>query len=158
MRAAITALALVLFLSHVSISDDSSKFTMIVKVEKIKIESIELKDTKLSDAVNLIRDLCKKADPEGKGLNISFIAPKDDKGKTIDPVISDITLTNIPLKDLLRYVCEATGMTFKVDEFAVMIMPKKMAGDKMETRSYKVRPDVVDSIDEKDKNVSKDKK
>jgi len=139
---------LLLLAFSLTAADDSAN-SIRLKLETLKIENIELKDTKLSDAVAIIRDLCKKADPGGKGLNISFIAPKDDTGKTLDPVIDDISLTDIPLKDLLRYVCEATGMSYRADKFSLIIFPKTMAGDKMETRTFKFRPDAVNPVEKK---------
>ncbi len=150
---------LVIFLMSVlacaGISADNPKTSFKAKVDRIIIEKIELQDVKLSDAINKIKELCKEADPDKKGINISYIAPKDDNGKSTDPVIrNEISLTKVPLKDLLRYICDETGMSYKIDEFAIMIYPKNMAVDKMETRKYPVAPGTVDTIEK----VEKDKK
>jgi len=139
---------LLLFSFSMTAADESSTSAR-YKLETLKVKSIELKDTRLSAAITILKDLSKEADPEGKGVNISFMPPKDDKGKTLDPVIGEISLTDIPLKDVLRYVCEVTGMSYRADKFSVMIFPKNMAGDKMETRTFKIRPDAVDSIEKK---------
>lgn len=144
----ISFILLLVFSFSVTATDEPAS-SVRYKLETLKIENIELKDTKLSDAIALIKALCKKADPEGKGVNISFISPKDDKGKTMDPVIDDISLTDVPLKDVLRYVCDASGMSYRTDKFSVMIFPKNMPGDKMETRTFKIRPDTIDSIEKK---------
>ena len=144
-----TQISLILLLSFSLMAADDPFSSARYKLATLKIKSIELNDTKLSDAIAIIKDLSKKADPEGKGVNISFIAPKDDKGKTLDPVIGDISLTDIPLKDVLRYVCEATGMSYRAERSSVMIFPKNTAGDKMETRTFKIRPDAVDSMEKK---------
>lgn len=149
MKNPFSILSYILLLSLPLTAADEPASSARYKLETLKIENIELKDTRLSDAIALIKVLCKKADPEGKGVNISFIAPKDDKGKALDPVIDDISLTDIPLKDVLRYVCEATGMIYRADKFTVMIFPKNMAGDKMETKTFKVSPDTFDSIEKK---------
>ncbi|HCE44086.1 MAG TPA: hypothetical protein DET40_11105 [Lentisphaeria bacterium] len=148
----LSSICLLTMLAFTGFSADDAKDALRVKIEKITIEKIELQDVKLSNAIALIKDLCKKSDPEGKGINISFIAPKDDKGKALDPVIkNEINLTNIPLKDLLRYICDETGMNYKVEAFSVVIYPKNMATDKMETRSYPVAPGTVDSIEKEKK-------
>lgn len=132
-------------------SADDEKNTLRAKIGRITIEKIELQNVKLSDAIAVLRDLCKKADPEGKGINISCISPKDDKGKTFDPLIkNEINLANIPLKDLLRYICDETGMNYRIESFSVVIYPKNMATENMETRSYPLAPGTADSI-EKDK-------
>lgn len=149
MKNPFSILSYILLLSLPLTAADEPASSARYKLETLKIENIELKDTRLSDAIALIKVLCKKADPEGKGVNISFIAPKDDKGKALDPVIDDISLTDIPLKDVLRYVCEATGMSYRADRYAVMIFPKNMAGDRMETKTFKVRPDTIGSIEKK---------
>ncbi|MCX6983859.1 MAG: hypothetical protein NT118_03765 [Lentisphaerae bacterium] len=140
---------ILLLLSFSVTAADEPASSVRYKLETLKIENIELKDTRLSDAIALIKALCKKADPEGKGVNISFMAPKDDKGKTMDPAIDDISLTDVPLKDVLRYVCDATGMSYRTEKFSIMVFPKTMVGDNMETRTFKIRPDAVDSIERK---------
>ncbi|HBC88078.1 MAG TPA: hypothetical protein DCZ94_14100 [Lentisphaeria bacterium] len=151
MRISIPIFLIAVFALSVN-SADESKVPLRAKIEKIVIEKIDLQDARLSSAIILIKDLCKSADPEGKGINISFIAPKDDKGKAIDPVIkNEISLTKVPLKDLLRYVCDETGMNWKIDEFAVLIYPKNMALDKMETRKYPMAPGAVDIIEKEKK-------
>ncbi len=145
-------LCLLLALPYVSFSADDPKAAMRAKIDKITIEKIELQGVKLSEAITVIKDLCKKADPEGKGISISFIAPKDDKGKTLDPVIrNEINLAKIPLKDLLRYLCDETGMNYKVEAYSVVIHPKNMAADNMETRSYPVAPGTVDKVEKEKK-------
>jgi len=146
------SLCLLLVLALNGISADDAKGSLRAKIEKITIEKIDLQDVKLSDAINIIKDLCKKADPEGKGISISCISPKDDKGKTFDPVVkNEINLANIPLKDLLRYICDETGMNYKIESFSVVIYPKNMTTDKMETRSFPVAPGTVDSIEKEKK-------
>ena len=146
------SLCLLLVLALNGISADDAKGSLRAKIEKITIEKIDLQDVKLSDAINIIKDLCKKADPEGKGISISCIYPKDEKGKTFDPVIkNEINLANIPLKDLLRYICDETGMSYKIESFSVVIYPKNMTTDKMETRSFPVAPGTVDSIEKEKK-------
>jgi hypothetical protein len=143
-----TALVLLLLPCSLAASDEPAP-SISYKIETMKIEKIELKNIKLSAAIELIKSLSKKADPEGNGINISFIAPKDEKNRRLDPVINDISLTNVPVKDVLRYVCEATGMTFRAVKFSVMVYPKNMDGDKMETRTFKIRPDTINSIEKK---------
>ncbi|MFA6291800.1 MAG: hypothetical protein WC637_08470 [Victivallales bacterium] len=140
---------ILLLLSFSLTAADEPSSSARYKLATLKIKSIELNDTKLSDAIAIIKDLSKKADPEGKGVNISFMAPKDVKGKTLDPVIDDISLTDIPLKDVIRYVCEATGMSYRAERGSVMIFPKNKADDKMETRTFKIRADAVDSMEKK---------
>ena len=46
---------------------------------------------------------------------------------------------------------DETGMNYKVEAFSVVIYPKNMGADKMETRRYPLAPGTIDTIEKEKK-------
>ncbi len=55
-------------------------------------------------------------------------------------------LRNVSLYDALRYVCEAAGLTFRVDARAVVIRPAEAPAGPIVTRAYPVQPSAVEAL------------
>lgn len=54
-----------------------------------------------------------------------------------------VSLTNIPLSEALRYVTNLAGLKYKVEPFAVSIVPASTNTETVITKEYKVRPDLI---------------
>ena len=54
-----------------------------------------------------------------------------------------VSLTNIPLIEALRYVTNLAGLKFKVEPYAVFVVPQSVNTDVLVTREWKVRPDLI---------------
>jgi general secretion pathway protein D len=54
-----------------------------------------------------------------------------------------VALTNIPLSEALRYVTNLAGLKFKVEPYAVSIVPASTNVETVLTKEYKVRPDLI---------------
>ncbi len=63
----------------------------------------------------------------------------------VDPNAARVTvqLTNIPLIEALRYVTGLANLKFKVEPFAVSIVPQGVSTDVLLNREWKVRPDLI---------------
>lgn len=108
------------------------------KLREIIIPMIDFEDTSLEEAVDFLRLRCmeldtKEADPAKKGLNF-VMAPSKDL-VLADPLtagtpdagigglrIRALKLRNVPIGEVLKYICQATGTRFEVDDHAVNIM------------------------------------
>ncbi|QTN32688.1 M56 family metallopeptidase [Akkermansiaceae bacterium] len=100
------------------------------KLNRIVMPRIDFEDVTLGDAIEYLRirsaelDVAEK-DPARKGFNFVIQgAPgaKDDD----DPEsrrIPELRLRNVPIGVVLDYICNATRMAYKVDEFAIAIRP-----------------------------------
>ena len=73
-------------------------------------------------------------DPSG-GLGLPSVNPNDAR--------ITVSLTNIPLVEALRYVTGLAGLKFKVEPFAVSIVPQGTPTDVLQTKEYKVRPGFI---------------
>lgn len=108
------------------------------KLREIIIPVIDFENTTLEEAVDFLRLRCIELDANEavatkKGLNFVMVPLKDLV--LVDPLaagtpktgigglrISSLKLRNIPIGEALKYICQATGTRFEVDDHAVNIM------------------------------------
>lgn len=106
------------------------------KLSQIIIPSIDFEETSLEEALDFLRQRAieldtTESDPNRKGVNIvatRVISHEDPsaapaEGKPTSPRVKGLVLRNVPLGEALRYLCEATGTHYKVDPYAVNLMP-----------------------------------
>ena len=109
------------------------------KLKRIFIPSVDFEDTPVEEAVAFLRQRSREldvteTDPTKKGVNFivrggsSSGAEIDfsDTGGGGDPTnarISELKLSNVPLVQVLQEICNASGLRYRVDEFAVTLLP-----------------------------------
>ena len=124
------------------IDDDVARIDAIkAKLNKIIIDNVEFRDTRLDEALEFLRIKSRDADPEG----VNFII---EDGGDAGAANATITLesTNLPLKTALEYVCNLSGMKYKVDPYAVIITPRSAPeSPDIYTRVFQVPPSFLDS-------------
>lgn len=145
--------------------DDTTPIT--TKLKQIIIPEINLTNSTVEEAVEFLRVRSKELDTtvldeSKKGINFVVRTPKtvdeggedvgdgDDLdagglgGPAVDPnatIIKDLKLKNVPLETALEYICEAADLRYKVDEFAVTLLPLTMDDEaNIIQRSWTVPP------------------
>lgn len=88
------------------------------KLNSIIIDKIEFEDEKPLAIFKYIRIRSKACDPAGKGVNFVF------KGLSKHKILITLKLKNLPLAEVIKYVCLTGDLLYKVDKYAVVIMPK----------------------------------
>ena len=73
------------------------------------------------------------ADAVGESAPAPTAEPIADSSVTMD-------FDNVPLGELIRYVCKASGLKYRIEKHAVIIAGPNVALDRMETRIYPVGP------------------
>lgn len=111
------------------------------KMEGIVFPQVEFTGATIEEAVEFLRvksrDLdVTETDPARKGVNIILKA-----GDTASAASISLSLKDVPMVEALRYVTELAGMKFKVEPFAVLIVPVTETTTEQFTRIYKVPPD-----------------
>lgn len=61
--------------------------------------------------------------------------------------IPELRVRNVPLAIALKYICDATKLRYKVDDFAVTLVPQTEAGEDVFTRNFTVTPDFLSTLD-----------
>ena len=81
------------------------------RLNELMIDHIEFEGSDVTSAIALLRARSKDLDPEGEGFNI--IVPQAEKyaDKTVT-----LNLDQIPLYEVIRYICKITGLSFRIDE------------------------------------------
>ena len=146
------------------------------KLRRIIIPLINFSDTTVEEAIDLLRlrsvelDTL-ELDPDRKGVNFVIRRPRatalggaadgldaaagagaGDGGGLLgggDPGalrINELRLRNVPLAVALKYICEAAKLRYKVDDFAVTLVPQTDTDVDLFTRTFRVPPDFASSL------------
>ncbi len=128
------------------------------KLQNIIIPSLSFNDMPLENAVRFLAAKSKELDPTGEGVNFVLkakptILPKKPGDTTsaesaapqpTAPRNITLTLSQVPLGDVVRFITNLTNLQFKVDEYAVFILPITESSDVMQTRTFSVPPGFFD--------------
>ena len=95
--------------------------------------------TTIEQATTFLSIESKRLDPDHKGINF-IIQP--DASTSAKPI--SLTLNNVPLREALRYVCLLADVKFKVQDYAISIVPISQNTDDLITRTFIVQPDFVE--------------
>jgi general secretion pathway protein D len=95
--------------------------------------------TTIEQATTFLSIESKRLDPDHKGINF-IIQP--DASTSAKPI--SLTLNNVPLREALRYVCLLANVKFKVQDYAISIVPLSQNTDDLITRTFTVEPSFVE--------------
>lgn len=134
------------------------------KLRRIVIPQINFEDTTVEEAIDFLRLRASELDttepdPTRKGVNFVIRLPKAAAAAAADagldagaaaPLgavqpgalrIDVLRLRNVPLAVALKYICDKTKLRYKVDEFAVTLVPQTETTEDLFTRTFNVPPD-----------------
>jgi general secretion pathway protein D len=121
---------------------------MMDKLEKIRIPELLFNDVDITDAVNYLQEQSQALDPDKVGVNIVLKAePTEISGATtpggpaaapVAPPIRSVNLNlrDVPLMQVLELLTSTTNMQFKVDEFAVVILPLNESAEVIQVKTF----------------------
>jgi tetratricopeptide (TPR) repeat protein len=119
------------------------------KLKKIVIPRIDFEDTTVEEAIDFIRLRASELDtaeldPAKKGVNFVIRRPRANLAAPVAPAaaepgaadalpaaaedagslrVRELRLRNVPLAVALKYICDQTKLRYKVDDFAVTLVP-----------------------------------
>lgn len=117
-------------------------------LQKIILPKVDFNETTLAEAVSFLRARSREFDPRPNkpGVNILIRSSQTVAAEATsagDKVIAELNLTNVPLGEALRYLCEMTQMRVKIEQFAVVLVPLSENDVDLYTRSFRVPPDFI---------------
>ena len=119
-----------------------ANFLVSQKLQSLVIKDVDFTDATIDDAVSFLTAKSREVDSEGSG--ISFIV-KNEKARTEAKPFS-LRLSNVPIGEVLRYICNIAGVKYKAEEFAVFIVPLSDGDDAvMVTREFPVKETFFDT-------------
>jgi len=142
----------------------NSKDAINNKLNKIIIDRMDLDQASIREVVDFLKQKSRQLDnstddPKKKGVNIvlklaspaAAPAPVDGQvaeipasgsGVTEDTKVS-IALKNVPLIEAVRYLTELSGLKYKIEPFAVSIIPITENTEELVTKEYRVPPGFI---------------
>jgi len=149
-------------------NSNSSTEAINAKLNRIIIPKISLTDTTIREAVDFLKQRSRELDTttddpsQKRGVNIVLKLPdaaiasvgieaaaagSGTESPTQPTVTPDskvtLTLNNVPLIEALRYLTDLAGLKFKVEPFAVSIVPITENTDDLLTKEYRVAPGFI---------------
>lgn len=147
--------------------DANTKVGKIYKKLQIVIPKVRFDNRNLDFVVDFIKRSTRDLDEEGEGLNVivsvdnkeqQAAAPiEDDLGidEEVAPSVStdgkkiNLDADDIPVGEVIKYICEQVGLKYKVEEFAVIIGDNASFQD-FETKFYSISAGLLDIVANKE--------
>jgi general secretion pathway protein D len=96
----------------------------------------------LDEVIEYLRITTASLDPEGKGVDFIINAPDETKSRTMN-----LSLQDMPLEEVVRYVVQMAQAAYRVEESAVVITSLTEKSTAMISKSYRVPPDFLQTGD-----------
>ncbi|MDB4673514.1 hypothetical protein OAF27_01750, partial [Verrucomicrobiales bacterium] len=120
------------------------------KLKQIRLPLISLDDATIQEAVDLLRIQSIQYDTTGigdKGVNIVIKEGTGGGGGEFGDAAAAVAnkritlnLTDVPLEEALKYVTDLGGLRYRVEPFAVVVVPADDTGLELITRVFRVPP------------------
>jgi len=141
-----------------------SKDAISNKLNKITIDQMNLEDASIREVVDFLKQKSRQLDnstddPKKRGVNIvlklatqpAAPTPSTEQGAATPPAPAEITedskvsisLKNVPLIEAVRYLTELAGLKYKIEPFAVSIIPLTENTEELVTKEYRVPPGFI---------------
>jgi general secretion pathway protein D len=125
------------------LTKQSDKTSVAGKLNDIIVDRIDFDAATITAVVNYLTEESKKADTSVEKTGIPILLQLNQEQTTNVPTIT-MSLDGIPVGEVIRYICQSTGLKYRIEERAVIISSE--ITDVMETRFFKVRAAVINSI------------
>ena len=144
----------------------SNKEAINRKLNGTIIEKIDLPDATIREVVDYLKQKSRELDtstedPKKRGVNIVLklptaqptapsaldaTAPTPDQPAT--PTVTEnfkvsLSLRNVPLIEAVRYLTELSGLKYKIEPYAVLLVPITENTDELLTKEYRVKPNFI---------------
>jgi general secretion pathway protein D len=115
------------------------------KMSTIIFPSVQFAGASVEEAVEFLRIKSRDydvltQDPSKKGVNL-IIKP----GAAPSTALITLDLKDVPMSEALKYITELGGMKYKIEPYAVVVVPMSDLSTEQYTRSFKVPPDFLTS-------------
>jgi hypothetical protein len=94
----------------------ASRLALEAPLQKMIVPKIEFREATLSDVLAFLHQISGELAANKKPLSFVFHAPSGTPVPTVT-----LSLQNVPMLDVLRYVTATTGLAYKIEAHAVVI-------------------------------------
>jgi general secretion pathway protein D len=115
------------------------------KMAKIIFPQVQFQGASIEEAIEFLRIKSKdidtiERDPSRRGVNLILKA-----GAAPSTAQITLDLHDVPMQEALRYITELAGMKYKIEPYAVVVVPLTETTTEQFTKQYKVPPDFLSS-------------
>jgi general secretion pathway protein D len=126
--------------------NDAGTVSISAKLDRIIIPKLALDQATLAEALDYLRMAVQSQDSDGVNFTTNLGSPDAEVTKSILARKFDLRLSNVPLRQALKYITDITQTSFSTDDFAVIITPVGSTSDELVMRNYKVPPDFLTNM------------
>jgi general secretion pathway protein D len=108
------------------------------KLRSLIFPQVDFGGATLDEVAELLRVRSRDLDPQGTGINFILNVPPEARDKPIS-----LNLRDVPMEEVLRYVSEMSGVSYKVDDHAVTFVSISERSGAIISRSFRVPPDFI---------------
>ena len=117
----------------------SNNFDIDQKLKGVVLPSLDFTDVTIEQATNFLYTESKRLDePTHKGIPFIIQPNASDSAKTIT-----LSLNNVPVGEALRYICQLANVKYKVQDYAISIVPFNASIEDLISRTFVVQPSFV---------------
>lgn len=115
------------------------------KLDEIVIPRVNLTGARIDEAIEFLKKRSQEfdtsaEDPTDRGVN--FVVKADPN--SAQPIT--LELGQVPLREALKYIVENAGLKYKVEPYAVLVVPLSESTDVLITKEYRVPPGFINSL------------
>lgn len=108
------------------------------KLQDIRISKVDFSGATLEEVIEYLRVRSRDLDPDKKGIDFVLGLPADSP---LQPV--SLSLIDVPVEEVLRYATEVSGVSYRVEEFAVRIVALTDTSTTLISRTFRVPPGFI---------------
>lgn len=150
------------------LNQSTNKDAINKKLNGTFIAKIDLPEATLREAVDFLKQKSRELDtstddPKKRGVNIVLklsppVAPALPQGDATTPALDQpasptvtenfkvsLSLRNVPLIEAIRYLTELSGLKYKIEPYAVSLIPITENTDELFTKEFRVKPNFIPS-------------
>jgi len=110
---------------------------------------IDFREATLREVADYLVVKSRQLDPKGKGVNIVL-----RNGRALDEAKITLSLVNVPLQEVLKYVAALANAEAVEEEFAYVLRPKAAAGEATASTTPKPEPKPIPAAAAKEKGAA----
>ena len=118
----------------------SGRASITAKLRDLRIERVDFTAATLEEVLEYLKVRARDLDPSKKGVDFVNGVSGDDALRPIT-----LNLVDVPIEEVLRYVTQVAGVNYRVEEYAVRIVPLTDTNQTIISKSYRVPPDFITS-------------
>ena len=112
------------------------------KMQNIIFPKVEFEDVNINSVIRQLNRMSKRYDPDKQG--ISIVSQLTASVANMTPPIT-MSFDNMPMSEVIRYLCQGSGLKYRIQDNAVMI-GLSSAIDDMKVHLFKVRATMIARI------------